>query len=75
MNAYSQSGETICGTNTRIVFKKEFKTVNHIIFGWDRFNSITLVLFVVLFCVWFVMFLTIYDSNAMSHGDHSAHEH
>lgn len=75
MNAYSQSGETICSTSRRIVFKKEFKTVNDIILGWDTFNSITLVLFVVLFCVWCIMFFRMYDSSAMSHGDHSAHQH
>jgi len=43
------SSATICCSKSS---EHQFKSVRHIIFGWDRFNSISWLLLLLLFCIW-----------------------
>ncbi|KOC63034.1 hypothetical protein WH47_04429 [Habropoda laboriosa] len=70
MKADSQSAERICDTNSGLVHRKEFKTVTGIIFGWDRFNSITMFILIILFCVWCACFSVLYDPSKLDDNSH-----
>lgn len=69
----NQFEETICETNMRHAFKKEFKTVNEVIFGWDKLNAIAFLILVCLFCIWCVTFFITYKPNEEQHESHDHH--
>lgn len=80
MRASSEGGR-YCGIDSKVTFKKDFKTLNEIIFGWDIFNSVMLFVFILLFLIWAVIFFLLYDMHYKDgdhgghggHGDHSGH--
>ena len=83
MKASSES-KRYCGIDSRVTFKKDFKSLNEIIFGWDKFNSVMLFVFILLFLTWAVIFFLTYnmyytdhdhDTDHGGHGDHSIHSH
>lgn len=68
--ADNRSGTAICcsESNERI---RQLNSVRHIIFGWDRFNSITWLLLLLFFCIWCIGFFNMYEPK--SEDDHHDH--
>ncbi|CAD1471485.1 unnamed protein product [Heterotrigona itama] len=71
----SGDGGRYCGIDSKVTFKKDFKTLNEIMFGWDKFNSVMLFLFILLFLIWAVIFFASYDMDYKDHGGHDHGDH
>lgn len=68
----NQSSAAICcsESNERI---HQLNSVRHIIFGWDRFNSITWLLLLLFFCIWCIGFFNMYEPKDDHHDHHDHH--
>ncbi|KAK1127184.1 hypothetical protein K0M31_003733 [Melipona bicolor] len=60
--------------NSKVTFKKDFKSLDEIIFGWDRFNSVMLLVFILLFLIWAVTFFVSYNMYGTD-GHSTDHDH
>lgn len=59
-------------SNERI---QQLNSVRHIVFGWDRFNSIICLVLLVFFCIWCIVFFNTYEATQDDHQDHDHHDH
>lgn len=76
MGSDNQSTERMGATNSTSAVTKEFKTLNDVIFGWDKFNATTLLILIVLFCLWCVIFFVLYDPHLNAgEADHGGAHH
>lgn len=61
-----------CGSNQI----KEYKSLREIIFGWDKFNSITSLVLIIALVLWSVIFFIAIENkvtNSDNHGGHGEH--
>lgn len=69
----NNSTETIFNTSTPCVYRRQFKSTNEILLGWDKFNARAFLSLLCLFCIWCITFFITYKPDVSNEG-HEGHE-
>ncbi|KYM88867.1 hypothetical protein ALC53_02633 [Atta colombica] len=70
--ADNQSNATICCSKSN---GNQFLSIRQIIFGWNRFNSISWLLLFVFFCIWCITYFSAYKIESEEDNNHDNHHH